>query len=140
MPLDERLHIDELKRVERQANTLLKLWRRLNRDYALLSDKFAKLEAAYAEDQGNHSAHLERLHHEHVRGQEASERQWQERLQRLESDFAAQSRESAQAHADQLAALQHEHQEQTLALEMQIERLERQLNVLVARVRGVSHE
>lgn len=140
MPLDERLHIDELKRVERQANTLLKLWRRLNRDYALLSDKFAKLEAAYGEDQSSHAAHVLRLQEEHTHAQAMSERQWQEKLRWLENDFAEKSRDSAQAHADQLAALQQEHQDQTLALEQDIARLERQLNVMVARVRGVNHE
>ena len=137
MPLDERLHIDELKRVERQTATLLKLWRRLNRDYTQLGDKHAKLEAAYGEEQNTHAAHLQRMQGEHARAQENSERQWKEQLQWLEQRHEESSRETAQAHNDQLAALRHEHQEQVLALEMQIERLERQLNVLVARVRGV---
>lgn len=137
MPLDERLHIDELKRVERQTAALLKLWRRLNRDYALLADKHGKLEAAYAEDQGNHAAQVQRLQSEHLRAQESSERQWKEQVQWLEQRHEESARDAAQAHAEQLAALRGEHQDQVLALEMQIERLERQLNVLVARVRGV---
>lgn len=140
MPLDERLHIDELKRVERQTTTLLKLWRRLNRDHALLSEKFAKLESAYADEQTNHAAHLQRIQDDHARVQESSERQWKEQVQWLEQRHEEQSRDTTQAHQEQLAALREEHREQIDTMQAQIERLERQLNVLVARVRGVHHE
>lgn len=140
MPLDERLHIDELKRVERQMATLLKLWRRLNRDHSLLTEKFAKLETAYTEEQTNHAAHLQRLQNDHARVQESSERQWKEQLQWLEQRHEDSGRETALAHNEQLAALRREHQEEVADMQGQIARLERQLNALAARVRGVEHE
>lgn len=140
MPLDERLHIDELKRVERQANTLLKLWRRLNRDHALLADKFAKLEAAYVDGQSNHAAEVGALRAEHARTLENGERQWQEKMQWLENQHAAASSAAASEYAEALAAKEAAHAEQVGALEQQIAHLERQLGILVARVRGVAHE
>lgn len=140
MPLDERLHIDELKRVERQTATLLKLWRRLNRDHTLLSEKFAKTESAYADAQNTHAAQLQRMQSEHAHAQENSERQWKEQVQWLEQRHEEQNRDITQAHQEQLEALREEHRVQVQELQTQIECLERQLNVLVARVRGVDHE
>lgn len=140
MPLDERLHIDELKRVERQTNAILKLWRRLNREHGLLSDKFAKLEAAYIDDQGSHAAELGRIRAEHARALENSEREWQEKMQWLENQHAAASAAAASEHAANLAAIENTHHEQISTLERRIAELERQLGILVARVRGVSDE
>ena len=42
-PVQERLHIDELKRVEKQTNTLLKAWRTLNKNYRQLQEDYDKL-------------------------------------------------------------------------------------------------
>ncbi|MDO5091170.1 MAG: hypothetical protein Q4D61_06450 [Cardiobacteriaceae bacterium] len=140
MPLHERLHIDELKRVERQTNALLKLWRRLNRDHALLSEKFTKLEAAYVDDQGAHAAQLGQLRAEHARALENGERQWQEKMQWLESQHAAAVSTLTREHDDKVQALEASHRETVGTLERQIAQLERQLGILVARVRGVGDE
>lgn len=140
MPLDERLHIDELKRVERQVNALLKLWRRLNRDHVLLSEKFAKLEAAYVDDQSTHAAQLGQLRAEHARALENGERQWQEKMQWLENQHAAASDTMAREHDEKVMALETAHREEINALEKHIAQLERQLGILVARVRGVGDE
>lgn len=140
MPLNERLHIDELKRVERQANVLLKLWRRLNREHALLGEKFARLEAAYVDEQSTHAAELGQLRAEHARALENGERQWQEKMQWLESQHAAASNATAREHDEKVMALETAHRGEISALQQQIAQLERQLGILVARVRGVGDE
>ena len=46
-PVQERLHIDELKRVEKQTNTLLKAWRALNKEHRQLQDDYDQLNARH---------------------------------------------------------------------------------------------
>ena len=53
-PVQERLHIDELKRVEKQTNILLKAWRTLNKEHRQLQDDYEKLNASHKQSIQEH--------------------------------------------------------------------------------------
>ena len=67
-PVQERLHIDELKRVEKQTNILLKAWRALNKEHRQLQDDYDQLNARHnqsiQEHQEAQAQHAEEYHYE----------------------------------------------------------------------------
>ena len=147
----ERLHIDELKRVEKQAGMLLKSWRRLQKESRDLDAKFTRLSEQHEAAQAAHANTLAEREEAHREALAALQTQWQEKYDRetaaLEADCAAKSgglQEEIVAlksvHLQEMEALREEQQLAIEALRTELARERKVKAAMVARIRGVTDE
>ncbi len=162
LPVQERLHIDELKRVEKQANVLLKKWRRLNKDYRQLLDRHEKLATKSAEMSEVHQQQVQQFQEDKkgaladltqdwqtrfnesdeiwAKKLEDNEVNWQQRYDTLKASSTEDLATLKSEHEQQLQALKDDYEARISELEQSLTILEKQHNVLVERIRGVSGE
>ena len=116
--MQERLNIDELQRIQRQVETLLKHWRKLNQDYKNLQLKYNQLNHDYGQQI---KASAEALRE--------AELTWQEEKSLLITNLEQEKEEYI---------LTYEKKEKVLREEM--ERVNKLNEAMVARIRGVNNE
>lgn len=147
----ERLHIDELKRVEKQAATLLKSRQRLQQDFGNLNARFKRLSEQHEAAQISQAAALAEREEQNREALSALEGRWQnkydqeiatlqadhaERIDKLQEEIAILKDTQLQ----ELEASRKERQHAVEALQAELTH-EKKINAaMVARIRGVTHE
>ena len=111
-PVQERLHIDELKRVEKQTNTLLKAWRTLNKNYRQLQAE------------------------EYRAALEQADQRWRNRYDDDKSAWAAEREALITANAQALQKQAEEYQEAMDALQAELDQANRRKQAMIDRIRG----
>ena len=81
-PVQERLHIDELKRVEKQTNTLLKAWRTLNKNYRQLQEDYDKLNIRHNLTVQEHQETLSQRAEEYRAALEQADQRWRKNIRK----------------------------------------------------------
>lgn len=122
----ERLHTDEIKRLDKQVAQLLRAWRKMQKDYASLEAKYRSLQESYARQGQEHDSKI---------NQQNSE--WQNRYDHEIAQLQAERQAIVTDYKKQL-------HEQEIELKAKIEQLEEQLQeemqtkaAMIARIRGV---
>lgn len=158
----ERLHIDELKRVEKQTMSLLKAWRRVNKELADLRAEHEKLSDIHAQAQASHEGDIAHLQSEQEKALSGKESAWQtkydEHHQALVDEYEqklASEREQYEAtiaelkaqidslnvaHQEAIDTLTQEENAKREALESELATQKSLKDALIARVRGVVSE
>jgi len=90
-PVQERLHIDELKRVEKQTNTLLKAWRTLNRNHRQLQEDYDKLNIRHNLTVQEHQETLSQRAEEYRAALEQADQRWRNRYDDDKAAWAART-------------------------------------------------
>ena len=127
-PVQERLHIDELKRVEKQTNTLLKAWRTLNKNYRQLQEDYDKLNIRHNLTVQEHQETLSQRAEEYRAALEQAVQRWRNRYER-------EALITANAQALQKQA--EEYQEAMDALQAELDQANRRKQAMIDRIRGV---
>ena len=78
----ERLPIDELKRIEKQASNVLKRWRKLQKDFADLQNQHAKLQEEFRLTVDKNAEVLAAQGDSHRESLNVLEQQWNTRYER----------------------------------------------------------
>lgn len=139
-PVQERLHIDELKRVEKQTNILLKAWRTLNKEHRQLQDDYDQLDARHKQSiQENQEAQAQRAEEYRVALENADAR-WRTRYEEEKANWAVEKEALMAAHADALKTQAEEHQRAYDALQAELDRCNMRKQAMIDRIRGVDHE
>ena len=110
-PVQERLHIDELKRVEKQTNTLLKAWRTLNKNYRQLQEDYDKLNIRHNLTVQDHQETLSQRAEEYRAALEQADQRWRNRYDDDKAAWAAEREALITANAQALQKQAEEYQE-----------------------------
>lgn len=133
----ERLHIDELKRVEKQTATLLKSWRRLQKDFAQLQEKYDRLEAQFRLAGETHATQLQEKSASHQDALNALESQWQARYDAEVMQIRQELAEANHKHQRELEEVRAEAQARVDALNNELKQEKAVKMAMIARIRGV---
>ena len=139
-PVQERLHIDELKRVEKQTNILLKAWRTLNKEHRQLQDDYDQLNARHNQSIQEHQEAQAQRAEEYRASLESADARWRSRYDEEKANWAAEKEALIQAQADALKAQAEEHQRAYDALQTELDRCNMRKQAMIDRIRGVDHE
>ena len=139
-PVQERLHIDELKRVEKQTNILLKAWRTLNKEHRQLQDDYDQLNARHNQSIQEHQEAQAQRAEEYRASLESADVRWRSRYDEEKANWAAEKEALIQAQADALKAQAEEHQRAYDALQAELDRCNMRKQAMIDRIRGVDHE
>ena len=131
-PVQERLHIDELKRVEKQTNTLLKAWRTLNKNYRQLQEDYDKLNIRHNLTVQEHQETLSQR-----AALEQADQRWRNRYDDDKSAWAAEREALITANAQALQKQAEEYQEAMDALQAELDQANRRKQAMIDRIRGV---
>lgn len=136
-PVQERLHIDELKRVEKQTNTLLKAWRTLNKNYRQLQEDYDKLNIRHNLTVQEHQENLSQRAEEYRAALEQADRRWRNRYDDDKAAWAAEREALITANAQALQKQAEEYQEAMDALQAELDQTNRRKQAMIDRIRGV---
>lgn len=136
-PVQERLHIDELKRVEKQTNTLLKAWRTLNKNYRQLQEDYDKLNIRHNLTVQEHQEILSQRAEEYRAALEQSDQRWRNRYDDDKAAWAAEREALITANAQALQKQAEEYQEAMDALQAELDQANRRKQAMIDRIRGV---
>ena len=136
-PVQERLHIDELKRVEKQTNTLLKAWRTLNKNYRQLQEDYDKLNVRHNLTVQEHQETLSQRAEEYRAALEQADQRWRNRYDDDKSAWAAEREALITANAQALQKQAEEYQEAMDALQAELDQANRRKQAMIDRIRGV---
>ena len=139
-PVQERLHIDELKRVEKQTNILLKAWRTLNKEHRQLQDDYEKLNASHKQSIQEHQEAQAQRAEEYRASLESADARWRNRYDEEKANWATEKEALIAAHADALKAQAEEHQRAYDSLQAELDRCNMRKQAMIDRIRGVDHE
>lgn len=139
-PIPERLHIDELKRVEQQTGNLLKAWRKLNKDFNKLQEKFAQLTQRYEQSEQEHARVNAQREEEAKNALEALEKDWQARYARDQKAWEDERLDLLQNSQALLDEREKAHKEEYEALRKELDRANLRKQAIIDRIRGVEHE
>lgn len=139
-PVQERLHIDELKRVEKQTNILLKAWRALNKEHRQLQDDYDQLNARHNQTIQEHQEAQAQRAEEYRASLESADARWRSHYDEEKANWAAEKEALIQAQADALKAQAEEHQRAYDALQAELDRCNMRKQAMIDRIRGVDHE
>ncbi|UJF25200.1 hypothetical protein L0B52_03355 [Suttonella sp. R2A3] len=146
--MPERLHLDELKRVEQGVNALLKAWRKLNQQYSQLEKDHQQLLDKHEQQKNTHERSLDELRKESD-GQKQQqneayqakvagvEQHWQQQYAALEAQTSERVQQLEQAHHNELKELQATLAQQKAQFTEQLEAANCVKDALIDRVRGV---
>lgn len=136
-PVQERLHIDELKRVEKQTNTLLKAWRTLNKNYRQLQEDYDKLNIRHNLTVQEHQENLSQRAEEYRAALEQADQRWRNRYDDDKAAWAAEREALITANAQALQKQAEEYQEAMDALQAELDQANRRKQAMIDRIRGV---
>lgn len=136
----ERLPIDELKRIEKQASNVLKRWRKLQKDFADLQNQHAKLQEEFRLTVDKNAEVLAAQGDSHRESLNVLEQQWNTRYERDVAALNQQLQELQQKHDIIFQQQQAENQLRFDALHQELKQERNVKAALIARVRGVDHE
>ena len=136
-PVQERLHIDELKRVEKQTNTLLKAWRTLNKNYRQLQEDYDKLNVRHNLTVQEHQENLSQRAEEYRAALEQADQRWRNRYDDDKAAWAAEREALITANAQALQKQAEEYQEAMDALQAELDQANRRKQAMIDRIRGV---
>ena len=139
-PVQERLHIDELKRVEKQTNILLKAWRALNKEHRQLQDDYDQLNARHNQSIQEHQEAQAQRAEEYRASLESADARWRSRYDEEKANWATEKEALIAAHADALKAQAEENQRAYDALQAELDRCNMRKQAMIDRIRGVDHE
>jgi len=139
-PVQERLHIDELKRVEKQTNILLKAWRTLNKEHRQLQDDYDQLNARHNQSIQEHQEAQAQRAEEYRASLESADARWRSRYDEEKANWATEKEALIAAHADALKAQAEENQRAYDALQAELDRCNMRKQAMIDRIRGVDHE
>ena len=139
-PVQERLHIDELKRVEKQTNILLKAWRALNKEHRQLQDDYDQLNARHNQSIQEHQEAQAQRAEEYRASLESADARWRSRYDEEKANWATEKEVLIAAHADALKTQAEEHQRAYDALQAELDRCKMRKQAMIDRIRGVDHE
>lgn len=146
--MQERLHIDEIKRVEKMVTTLLKSWQKLNKEHNQLSKQYAALNEEFATFREQHDNQIGILklaaeQAEKSAGQALSRavqeenQRWQEKYDQACSAHEEKVQEMYKSHQQALGELREQMQAQEKALSDELAQVKKVKEVLSNRVLGV---
>lgn len=147
--MQERLHIDEMKRIEKQVNTLVKSWQKLTKSHAQLEEKYAILNEEMAQVKSKHQEKLTELEQQRSESEEAAQlalesavsdegRRWQLKYDETIATHETQLREANEAHQNELNELRLEMERKEQALTKELEQVRKVKDALSNRVLGVA--
>ena len=136
----ERLPIDELKRIEKQASNVLKRWRKLQKDFADLQNQHAKLQEEFRLTVDKNAEVLAAQGDSHREALNVLEQQSNTRYERDVAALNQQLQELQQKHDITFQQQQAENQLRFDALHQELRQERNVKDALIARVRGVDHE
>lgn len=136
----ERLHIDELKRVEKQTATLLKAWQRLQKDQVDLQEKYRQLEAKFTATGEQYLLQLQEKEDSHQQTLREVEEQWQQRYEDEMTQLRQKLTDTQQQHQRELEEVRSEFQARFDTLHNELKQERATKAIMVARIRGVDHE
>lgn len=136
-PVQERLHIDELKRVEKQTNTLLKAWRTLNRNHRQLQEDYDKLNVRHNLTVQEHQETLSQRAEEYRIALEHADTRWRNRYDEDKAAWAAEKEALIVTHAQALREQAAEHQRAQEDLQAELDDANRRKQAMIDRIRGV---
>ena len=136
-PVQERLHIDELKRVEKQTNTLLKAWRTLNKNYRQLQEDYDKLNIRHHLTVQEHQKSLSQRAEEYRAALEQADQRWRNRYDDDKAAWAAEREALITANAQALQKQAEASQEAMDALQAELDQANRRKQAMIDRIRGV---
>ena len=136
-PVQERLHIDELKRVEKQTNILLKAWRTLNKNYRQLQEDYDKLNIRHNLTVQEHQETLSQRAEEYRSALEQADQRWRNRYDNDKAAWAAEREALITANAQALQKQAEEYQEAMDALQAELDQANRRKQAMIDRIRGV---
>ncbi|MDO4642616.1 MAG: hypothetical protein Q4A74_02120 [Cardiobacteriaceae bacterium] len=136
-PVQERLHIDELKRVEKQTNILLKAWRALNKAHRQLQDDYDKLNIRHNLVVQEHQDTLARRAEEYRVALENADARWRSRYDEDKAAWAAEKEALITANAQALQAQAEENQRSYDALQAELDQANQRKQAMIDRIRGV---
>ena len=136
-PVQERLHIDELKRVEKQTNILLKAWRALNKNYRQLQEDYDELNVRHNLTVQEHQETLVQRAEEYRSALEKADERWRKRYDEDKAAWAAEKEALLAAHAQALREQAEEHQLAIDILQAELDQANRRKQAMIDRIRGV---
>ena len=147
--MQERLHIDEMKRIEKQVNTLVKSWQKLTKNHTQLEEKYAILNEEMARLKSRHQEQLAELEQRHSEAEDAAKialeeaisdegRRWQQKYDETVAAHEAQLRETNDAHQNALSELRLEMERKEQALTRELSQVKKVKDALSNRVLGVA--
>ena len=136
-PVQERLHIDELKRVEKQTNILLKAWRALNKNYRQLQEDYDELNVRHNLTVQEHQETLSQRAEEYRAALEQADQRWRNRYDDDKAAWAAEKEALLAAHAQALREQAEEHQLAIDILQAELDQANRRKQAMIDRIRGV---
>ena len=138
-PVQERLHIDELKRVEKQTSILLKAWRTLNKNHRQLQDDYDKLNARHNLALQEHQEMLAQRAEEYRIAAEQADERWRNRYDEDKTAWAEEKEALIAAHMQALREQAEEHQQALDDLQAELDDANRRKQAMIDRIRGVEH-
>ena len=136
-PVQERLHIDELKRVEKQTSILLKAWRTLNKNVRQLQDDYDKLNARHNLALQEHQEMLAQRAEEYRIAAEQADERWRNRYDEDKTAWAEEKEALIAAHMQALREQAEEHQQALDDLQAELDDANRRKQAMIDRIRGV---
>ncbi len=136
-PVQERLHIDELKRVEKQTSILLKAWRTLNKNHRQLQDDYDKLNARHNLALQEHQEMLAQRAEEYRIAAEQADERWRNRYDEDKKAWAEEKEALIAAHMQALREQAEEHQQALDDLQAELDDANRRKQAMIDRIRGV---
>lgn len=147
--MQERLHIDELKRIEKQVNTLVKSWQKLTKNHAQLEEKYTALTEEMGQLKSRHQEQLDDLKQHHSEAEAAAQvaletavseegRRWQHKYDEAVAAHEAQLRETNDAHQNALSELRLEMERKEQKLVNELSQVKKVKEALSNRVLGVA--
>ena len=136
-PVQERLHIDELKRVEKQTSILLKAWRTLNKNHRQLQDDYDKLNARHNLTLQEHQEMLAQRAEEYRIAAEQADERWRNRYDEDKKAWAEEKEALIAAHMQALREQAEEHQQALDDLQAELDDANRRKRAKIDRIRGV---
>ena len=136
-PVQERLHIDELKRVEKQTSILLKAWRTLNKNHRQLQDDYDKLNARHNLALQEHQEMLAQRAEEYRIAAEQADERWRNRYDEDKTAWAEEKEALIAAHMQALREQAEEHQQALDDLQAELDDANRRKQAMIDRIRGV---
>ena len=136
-PVQERLHIDELKRVEKQTSILLNAWRTLNKNHLQFQDDYDKLNARHNLALQEHQEMLAQRAEEYRIAAEQADERWRNRYDEDKTAWAEEKEALIAAHMQALREQAEEHQQALDDLQAELDDANRRKQAMIDRIRGV---
>ena len=147
--MQERLHIDEIKRVEKLVNTLLKSWQKLTKNHTQLEEKYTIICEEMSRLKARHQQEIAEMEQRYSDAETAAKfalseavaeenRHWQQKYDETCAEHEKTIHELNEAHQNTLHALEEQAQRSEQILKNELAQVSKVKEALSNRVLGVA--